>query len=818
MIDMQKTEALNLMTPQQGNRKAMLLIVDDQVSNVQMMFAIFKDSYEVCMATSAADALEFCENRLPDLMLVDVVMPEMDGFELCRLLKADLRTADIPVIFVTAHDDPLEEARGLGAGGVDFITKPFHAAVVQARVRTHVILKQQADQLRLQQRQLERSHAELRAINDSSPLGLFHMTTDAQCTYVNRTYESITQRDGVAAFGTGWQALVHPDDLNKLAMDWRQAAGTASRFASVLRLCLDDGSICHVQMRAAPVVIRGEVSSYVGTIEDITERRAAAITQAASERRLQQVTDAVPAMIGYVDRDECYRFCNRHYQTILGIPQQEMLGRTLEDVYGARTYAGMKDRVGQALAGTRVSFERSATRGGKTVYLQCDYVPDLADDGAVMGFYALIMDVTAYRETQQRLADSSRRLRTITENIPALVAHVDLDERYLFVNAQVGKVFDRDPTAMIGHTISEEYSPELYAFVQPHIAKVLGGRITSFEGTTLTPIGQRYYQSTYVPDKNADGAVQGFFSVTFDVTKRKQAEILQAENEKRLRTITDNLPVLITYLDREHRFQFVNATVQEWTGKSVADINGRSFVDVMGPVLYAERREHIERALAGERVEFEMTAEAFGQVRQIHSTYIPDFDENGVVRGIYTLSSDISRMKAIEHELRKHARFDSLTGLPNRPHLYEILDAALARGRRHRTAIAVFFLDIDFFKTINDLYGHAIGDLVLQAFAKRLNGAVRVTDTVARLAGDEFVIVLEDLQQQEEAEKIAAKILEVTRLPLVLEHDALHITTSVGVVFDTTLTHSASALIALADESLYLAKAAGRNALRAQRV
>ena len=666
--------------------KPMILIVDDQASNVQVLFEIFKADYEICMATSGEDALLFCQTRLPDVMLLDVIMPGMNGFAVCRLLKADPRTREIPVIFVTGQDDPLEEAKGLDEGGVDFITKPFHAAVVKARVRTHLVLKQ------------------------------------------------------------------------------------------------------------------------------------AAIAIAASEKRLQQITEAVPAMIGYIDHAQRYQFCNKHYQTILGLEQSEMLGRTLEEVFGARTYADMKQRVDQALAGTRVSFERTAALDGKTVYLQCDYVPDIADDGTVLGFYALIMDVTASRTTQQRLAESSKRLRTITENIPALVAQVDREERYLFVNAQFGKVFNKDPEAMVGHAISEEYSPELYAFVQPHIARVLAGGIAIFEGQTVVPGGQRYFQSTYIPDKNDDGAVQGFFSMTFDITTRRHAEIVQAENEKRLRTITDNLPALITYIDKNHRFQFVNATMQAWTGIPIADINGKSFVDVMGTTLYAERREHIERALAGERLEFEMTAEAFGQVRHIHSTYIPDFDEAGAVRGIYTLSSDISRMKAIEQELRKHARFDPLTGLPNRPHLYEIMDAALARGRRRQTAIAVFFLDIDCFKAINDVHGHANGDLVLQNFAARLAGAVRVTDTVARLAGDEFVIVLEDLKRQEEAEMVAQKVLEATRLPMPLEQEELIITTSVGMVFDTRLDHTASELIALADESLYQAKAAGKNTFRVKTV
>jgi diguanylate cyclase (GGDEF)-like protein len=128
--------------------KPLLLIVDDQPANIEILHGLFKEDCTVCMATSGADALLFCQNRQPDLILLDVVMPDMDGYEVCARLKADPLTQDIPIIFVTGQTDPMEEARGLQAGGVDFIAKPFHAVVVRARVRTHLLLKHQSDQLR----------------------------------------------------------------------------------------------------------------------------------------------------------------------------------------------------------------------------------------------------------------------------------------------------------------------------------------------------------------------------------------------------------------------------------------------------------------------------------------------------------------------------------------------------------------------------------------------------------------------------------------------------------------------------------------------
>jgi diguanylate cyclase (GGDEF)-like protein len=128
--------------------KPRLLVVDDQPINIQVMHQIFAGEYQVFMATSGQQAINLCRANPPDLVLLDIVMPQMDGYEVCRQLKADPTTRDIPVIFVTAHTETDQETQGLELGAVDFITKPVVPAVVKARVRTHVTLKQQGDLLR----------------------------------------------------------------------------------------------------------------------------------------------------------------------------------------------------------------------------------------------------------------------------------------------------------------------------------------------------------------------------------------------------------------------------------------------------------------------------------------------------------------------------------------------------------------------------------------------------------------------------------------------------------------------------------------------
>ncbi len=125
-----------------------LLVVDDQPANIQILFEIFHRDCEVFIATSGIQALEMCSSCLPDLILLDIIMPGMNGLEVCRRLKSDPATKDITILFVTAQENPEDEAVALEAGAVDFITKPVNPAVVRARVRTHLTLKSQADLLR----------------------------------------------------------------------------------------------------------------------------------------------------------------------------------------------------------------------------------------------------------------------------------------------------------------------------------------------------------------------------------------------------------------------------------------------------------------------------------------------------------------------------------------------------------------------------------------------------------------------------------------------------------------------------------------------
>jgi diguanylate cyclase (GGDEF)-like protein len=129
------------------SKRAMILIVDDEVSNIEILSAALEEEHEICFATSGEEALEVARTAMPDLILLDVLMPDVDGYEVCRQIKADPLLADVPVIFTTALGAQEAEVRGLELGAIDYVTKPVSPEVVQARVRNHIEMKQMRDQL-----------------------------------------------------------------------------------------------------------------------------------------------------------------------------------------------------------------------------------------------------------------------------------------------------------------------------------------------------------------------------------------------------------------------------------------------------------------------------------------------------------------------------------------------------------------------------------------------------------------------------------------------------------------------------------------------
>ncbi|WP_435440280.1 diguanylate cyclase domain-containing protein [Variovorax sp. RB2P76] len=568
--------------------------------------------------------------------------------------------------------------------------------------------------------------------------------------------------------------------------------------------------------RPASSYTRDEIGDLSRTFDDLmAQRRASELSLARSEATVRTIADNIPAMVSHVDASLRYTFVNERIRALH--KHAPLVGRLMPEVRGA-DFAVVEPYFLRALAGETVILEKtgdSALGIGHRTF-QAHYIPDLDADGAVRGVFAMTFDITDEVNIRKAVAEQEKRLRDVTDSIPALVGYFDRNQVCLFGNIRARQMagLGVGDKPIEGATLQAVLGEAIYEQHKPYLPVMLSGKKVRFPVRAPLHGKQGYFQVNLIPDTSPRGEVVGFYLMSFNITALKEAELRQAESELRLRTITDNLPVLITYIDRDEKITFANATSRQWLGLDPMQVVGRHLQDVAGRDVYLSRRPMLSRALAGERVEFEARTQRTGFERITQVIYVPDIRDDGLTHGIFSLALDITALKLVEHQLIELARMDTLTGLPNRLAFNEHLPDAVLRVRLTGNAMALMFLDIDHFKTINDTFGHAVGDAVLVEYARRLLASVRGTDKVARLAGDEFVLVIENLSGPQAAATVAEKIVQrIGQQPFVVEGQTISVTTSIGIAFHWAADSSATAeeLLARADAALYNAKAAGRN-------
>ena len=300
------------------------------------------------------------------------------------------------------------------------------------------------------------------------------------------------------------------------------------------------------------------------------------------------------------------------------------------------------------------------------------------------------------------------------------------------------------------------------------------------------------------------------------------------ESEERLRLVANHVPALISYLDRETRFRFSNRTYDDWFGIRTERMLGRTLAEVFGEESHARMKPHLERVLAGEEVEFELATAEGGRERALQVACVPHLAPDGTVLGFCMLGNDVTTLKRAQEDLRfaalqlQHdarrleflAHHDVLTGLPNRAMFEDRAREALAHARRHDRTAAVLFIDLDSFKQVNDGLGHDVGDGLLKVIASRLRACVRGDDFVARIGGDEFCVLLQDISEPREAAAVAQKLIQELSKPYRIGEHEVHCGASIGIACVPQDGHDVATLLRLADAAMYRAKEAGRNGYR----
>ncbi|MBI5162585.1 MAG: EAL domain-containing protein [Magnetospirillum sp.] len=301
-------------------------------------------------------------------------------------------------------------------------------------------------------------------------------------------------------------------------------------------------------------------------------------------------------------------------------------------------------------------------------------------------------------------------------------------------------------------------------------------------------------------------------AVIEDVTERKRLE-----DEMRLAaTVFANTGEGLFVTDAACAIIHVNPAFSDITGYAAEDVLGKN------PRMLASGRhgdEFYERMWQALRETGKWQGEIWdrrksGEMFAVWQNIAAVRDADGAIANYVAVISDITSRKEVEERLSYQANHDPLTRLPNRTLFQERLNRALARAHRNQNLVALLFVDLDRFKQVNDTLGHLAGDILLQQVAERLGGSVRQGDTVARLSGDEFTVILEDIQDARDAAAVAHKILRLMAEPFDLSGHPATISSSIGVALYPADAGEPQALIKLADAAMYRAKHSGRNGCR----
>jgi diguanylate cyclase (GGDEF)-like protein/PAS domain S-box-containing protein len=440
--------------------------------------------------------------------------------------------------------------------------------------------------------------------------------------------------------------------------------------------------------------------------------------------------------------------------------------------------------------------------------------------GSTFGLYAYQRRLREFArleaEAAQALADNEHFLNTLTDNIPSMVGYWSRDLRCRFANKAYLEWFGKTPEQMRGIRIQDLMGEELFGKNEPFIRAALRGETQRFERTLTKADGSSGYTlANYIPDLNGDGdGARGFFVLVTDVTELKRAVTALEQSEWKLKTIIETEPECVKVLAMDGTLQQINrAGLQMIEADSEAQVIGRPMTDFVVPEYRSAFVDLNERVIQGETgtLEFEIVGLKGGR-RWLETHAVPMRDVNGQIAGVLGVTRDATQRKQVEQELKQLAQTDSLTHLANRRYFLALADQELSRVQRYGGTLSVLMVDIDFFKKVNDTYGHKAGDTVLQCFAGVIKEALRGVDAVGRVGGEEFAAVLPQTDS-EHAVEVAQRLCNMTAaLNVVLDPQrSLHFTVSIGVSTFSGTNASIETLLNHADQALYQAKSTGRN-------
>lgn len=627
-------------------------------------------------------------------------------------------------------------------------------------------------------------------------------------------------------FAARARELIHPDDLPLVTAAWREVtASPGAETAAGFRIRHASGAWCHIEAVAVNALDQPAVRGVVWDFADVTRQREIEAELTRNEERFRTILEQSYDVFLVVDANLLVGWASSRLTATLGWELDDVLGTPLVDYVHPDDRDRALANLLEAMAG-RIPEDpttvRARCRDGSWRWVEA-VGADLTASEVVNGFVLCLRDVTHRQEAELARRASEERFRALVHNTAEAIIGMSPERIIQFASPDSG---------VLGHPVTHLVGVDALDLVHPadrHTVAAALGRIAAHPGRSMEvafrapdATGRLHRIEATLTNLTDNEAVGALVANCRDVTERHEAR----RAADRLLAIFELTEDLVAVADPGGRVTHVNAALRRHLALP-ADVEPGSFT-LWDHVADPERdRVHAEVLPAltqigiwsGELV----LRPAHGDDLPVLAQFLAHRGPDRAVEFYSAVMRDISERKAFEARLEHQATHDPLTGLPNRTLLLDRLTMALARAQRHRTHVAVLFLDLDQFKVINDSRGHSFGDRLLRGIAERLRSALRPEDTVARFGGDEFVILCEGLAGEPEAIALAERIQAVLGERFELDGTEVFLGTSVGVAYhapgggdgqrapETVATPEN--LLREADTAMYRAKERGRGGI-----
>lgn len=831
-----------------------ILIVDDTPTVLKLLKDILSaEGYKARLFSNGELALRSLMAEPSELILLDVRMPVMDGFEICRRIKEDERLKDIPIIFISAATDTEDKVKAFQAGGVDYITKPFQKEEVIARVHTQVALHRSRKKLIQAEKALRKREQSLKMAQAVAHLGSWELDLVNNRLWWSEEIFRIFEFDP-NQFGVSYEAFlaaIHPDDRDMVNRAYLDSLENKAPYKIEHRLLFQDGRIKYVHEHCETEFDpNGKPLRSFGTVQEITERKLSEMALQRSEATFRALINATTETAILLDERGTVIAVNEVGARRLNKKQNELIGHNFYKLLPP-PLAQSRELAARQVLESGIAAHLQDVRDG--IHFDTNIYPVFDADGKAVNLAVYAADVTE----QLQLQKVDQLFHGIDQQI---LRAQPIDEIFEYICAEVTRIFDyqyawigrkeEGGTVSIsaGAGLGMNYRDELERIgvrwddtpqgMGPTGAAIRTGQVQAFKCSDAgfqpwREAAKRYKLNAIL---GLPLVIQGQVYGAFTLYSRHEHSFDPLDVLQRLSGIASRICVALETASDQRQLMLLSTALSAtangvfiadkmgrilWLNKAFTALTGHGEMEALGStprILKSGKQDSSfykklwQTILRGEVWRDEVKERRKdGSEFFVRQTITPILDANGKISYFIAILEDISAEKEAEARIEYMAHYDSLTNLPNRALFLDRLRQALSLARRANHPVALMFLDLDRFKSVNDTLGHHAGDLLLQQVAVRLRACVRESDTVARLAGDEFTVTLPEIAMREDAVRVAEKIIAAFATPFDLEGHEVISSTSIGIALFPTDANDEEEMLKRADAAMYAAKEGGRN-------